>query len=230
MSISAFDKMLTELERCGWKYTAVNQPLWVSDGSVKYTEYRNKKKENELKETKVEYLITKSNFKGYTFWIQKPGKVLRMTRPVTNINVIGNVEQVAEFNEEGAFIRGNQYTTETYIPGKRLMHSVGDSFKELMLRVQVTSPENLEKVKDWKIQQAKEKLEKALAKKAEYETNIKDTKEAVMKLIEEKDKPFSFMDVYEDIIQTGLLVFPFQKEYREQEIEEAKKELEGSQI
>jgi hypothetical protein len=226
MSISAYDKMLTELERCGWKYTAVNQPLWVSDGSVKYTEYRNKKKENELKETKVEYLITRSNFKGFTFWIQKPGKVLRMIQ-----NISGNVEQVAEFNEKGAFIRGNQYITETYIPGtgKRLMHSVGDSFKELMRRIQITSPENLEKMKDWKIQQAKERLEKALAKKAEYETNIKDTKEAVMKLIEEKEKPFSFMDVYEDILQTGLLVFPFQKEYREQDIEEAKKELERSQ-
>lgn len=226
MKASAYEKMVAELARCGWKTLPITHKVWMSEGSFKDRNERNQKIA-ELQAANIANASTHTNYKGTTVWAEREGIVLRMVRPVM-YKWTGEFRMIAEFTTEGAYIRGYSHQDTPYVPNRYgCRQSVGETLKELMHLIQVYSPENIEKIKKADIQAAKVRIQEALTKRAEYEAKVQKTKDAVVDLIK---GPFSsYQAIFDSILREGLLVLPFHKEYGEEDIEEAKAELEKLQ-
>ena len=223
--MNAQERLVKELDRCGWVYTIKEALLWVSLMTVKDDPRFAVIKDPQihiavqLKELGIEYKMTHSNFKGKTYWVQVPGSLLRTTKPEDGITV--------EFRGDGSFLRGREWGSGSpFVPYLR-GHS-GESLKEIMERVALRSPEKMALRKAREVERAQKELNDFLLKKAEYEAKVVRARAVISEILSSEDT--SHMDGWIDaLLSCGYLGYTFHPEYRgteeeyQRKLEEAKK-------
>jgi len=220
---SAKERLVKELDRCGWVYTIKEVLLWVSLTTVKDTDprfaglskldqdfdYLTKHRPGDTKqkliELGIEYKVTHTNFKGKIYWVQVPGSLLVTTKPEKGITV--------EFRGDGSFLRGTHWGSGSLFAPSRLSRGSGDSLKEIMGKVALHSPEKLALRKAREIESAQKELDDFLLKKAEYEAKVSQARVKIAEILSSEDT--GNMDGWIDaLLSCGYLGYTFHPEYR----------------
>lgn len=211
---TAKERLVKELDRCGWVYTIKEVLLWVSLTTVKDTDprfvdlYDPKLPEYyvdvKLQERKIEYLVTRSNFKGKTYWVKVPGSLLVTKKPEDGVTV--------EFRADGSYLRGTHWGDGSLFVPSRQSHS-GESLTEIMGRVAMHSPEKLALRRAREIESAQKELDEFLVKKAEYEAKVSEARAAIAEILSAEDT--GNMDGWIDrLLSCNYLEYTFSPGYR----------------